>query len=130
MRTGNRNLTVKLVAAGKGTKSLYILWSTFIFNKCIWLYFNSVCVSPTLYFSYQLNISIKYCMNMNRCKDPSFEASASFSITPCINLTNALTSETERHWRSLMWAVGIMWDLTASKQTRLFPFTLHCKIRT
>jgi len=45
---------------------------------------------------------------MNRCKDPNFEASASFGITACINLTNALISETERHWRNLAWALGIM----------------------
>jgi hypothetical protein len=45
---------------------------------------------------------------MNRCKDRSFEASVSFGITACINLTNAVTSETERHWRNLMWAFGIM----------------------
>jgi len=33
---------------------------------------------------------------MNRCKEPSFEASTSFGINVCINLTNAVTSETER----------------------------------
>jgi hypothetical protein len=67
---------------------------------------------------------------MNHCKDPSFEASTSFGITTCVNLTNAVTSETERHWRNLMWALGVMSDLTASKETRFFPLYSTVKIRT
>ena len=73
------------------------------------------------------NISKKYCMNIILLETSQLWSIIFIRYHHLYHLKSAVTSETERHWRNLMWASCIMWDLKASKKA-LLSF-LYCTMQ-